>query len=198
MKIPKALGSSSVTNIASNLELDNPEDCSQCVWGQRCRWELRGKAKLCILCWDNKQRCEPVGASGALPPLKRIMEELKDMEGALKQKQAQVVGNSLELLELNKTLKEVPEGIQGVIGGIKDQRRMDSKILGILQEIQSTMQDYMWKSTLGMRSRMESMDRDEELVGLEKEKEVLAKKVLEMEVSDTLFALDEVGQTLWE
>ena len=45
---------------------------------------------------------------------------------------------------------------------------------------------------------MESINGDEELVELEREKAEQVKKVLEMEVSDALFTLDEVSQTLWE
>ena len=83
-KMPKASGSGSMINVASYSELDSLEDCLQCICqGQRCTWDLRGKAKSCIPCWDNKQRCEPVGASGAHPPLKRIMEEPEDTEGLL-------------------------------------------------------------------------------------------------------------------
>jgi len=120
------------------------EDCFQCIhqsW--RCTWELKGKSKSCVLCWDNKQCCEPVGASGALSSLKRIAEDLEDVEGAPKKKRVQVVGNSLELLELNKTLKEISEGIQGGIGGINDWRRMDAKVLSVLQDIWSLMWDFM-------------------------------------------------------
>ena len=54
-----------------------------------------------------------------------------------------VVGNSLELLKLNKTLKAVLEGIQGIIGGIEDQRRNDIKILCVLQDIWSVIWDYV-------------------------------------------------------
>ena len=110
--IPKAPGSGLVTNMASDLELDDPKDYLHCVCqGWRCTWELRGKDKSCIPCQDNKQRCEPVRAGGAHPPLNRIMEELEDVEGAPKWKLAQVVGNSSELVELNKTLNKVSEGI---------------------------------------------------------------------------------------
>ena len=45
---------------------------------------------------------------------------------------------------------------------------------------------------------MESVDGDQELSELEKEKAKQAKKPLEMEVSDTLFTLDEVSQMLQE
>ena len=82
-KIPKASGSRSMTNIVSDMDLNNPEDCSQCIHqGQRCMWELRGKAKSCIPCQDNKQRCELVRAGRGLLPLKRIMEEPEDMGGS--------------------------------------------------------------------------------------------------------------------
>jgi len=69
------------------------------------------------------------------------------------------------------------------------------------QDIQSSLQDYVWKSALGMRSGTESMDGAQELAELEKEKEELAKKVSEMEVEkellDMLFLLDDADQTLW-
>ena len=91
------------------------------------------------------------------PLLKRISEELEDAEGAPKWKGAWVVGNSLELLELNMMLKAILEGIQGVIGGTNVQRRMDAKILGVLQDIWSSLQDYVWKSALGMRSGKEGV-----------------------------------------
>jgi len=51
-----------------------------------------------------------------------------------------------------------------------------------------------------MRSGTESMDGSQELAELVKEKEVLAKKVLEMEVEkellDVLFPLDGMNETL--
>ena len=83
-------------------------------------------------------------------------------------KWARVVGNSSELLKLNKTLKAVLEGIQGIIRGIEDQRRNDVKILGVLQDIWSAMQDYVWKSPPETGSGTESVNRDEELAELEK------------------------------
>ena len=49
-----------------------------------------------------------------------------------------------------------------------------------------------------MKSGTESVNGDEELAELEKEKEELATKVLELEVLDALFTLDEVSQMLWE
>jgi len=107
-----------------------------------------------------------------------------------------VVGNSSELLELNKMLKEISEGIQGVIGGVNDQRRMDVKVLGVLQDIQSSMWDFMWKS----REESQSFNRDVNLSELCREQE-LAKKALEMEMEkgkglDLLFLLDELDQML--
>ena len=81
-KIPKVSGSGPFVNLVSDFELDSCEDCFQYICqGNRCTQELKGKAKSCIPCWDNK-RCEPVGASGAHPPLRRIVE------GAQKWKQA--------------------------------------------------------------------------------------------------------------
>jgi len=75
---------------------------------------------------------------------------------------------------------------------------MDVKILGVLQDIQSIMQDYVWKSALGTQSGMESINGDQELLELQKEKEEQAKKVSEMEVMESLFTLEEMNQTLRE
>jgi len=200
--MPKALGSGSVMNVTLDTDLDSLEDCLQCVrrsW--RCLWDLKGKAKSCIPCQDNKQRCEPVRAGGVVPQ-KRITEEPEDAEGALKWKQAQVAGNSLELLELNKTLKAMSEGIQGLIGGVDDRRKMDLKILGVLQDIQSVMQDFVWKSESDAWSAMQSIDGDQELVDLLWEKEEQEKKVSEMDVENTLlgelFPPEDLNQTLRE
>jgi len=104
----------------------------------------------------------------------------------------------LELLELNKTLKAMLEGIQGIIGGIDDWRWNDVKILGVLQDIQSAMWYYMWKSPLETGSGTESVNGDGKLAELEKEKAEQAKKVLEMEVLDALFTMNEVSQMLQE
>ena len=59
-KMPKALGSGPTISLGSDSDLDNWEDCDMCLrqnW--KCTWDLRGKAKSCIPCQDNKQRCEP-------------------------------------------------------------------------------------------------------------------------------------------
>ena len=90
-------------------------------------------------CWDNKQRCEPAGASRKLPSLKRVLEEAEETEEAPKQKQAHVVGNNSEMAKLNRTLWAVSEGIQGVIQGIDDPRKMVIKILGVLLNIWGVM-----------------------------------------------------------
>ena len=60
-----------LTVMALDSDLDACKDCLQCIcWGRRCLWELQGKAKLCMRCWDNKQKCDPARVSGAHPPLK--------------------------------------------------------------------------------------------------------------------------------
>ena len=59
-----------------------------------------------------------------------------------------MVGNSLELSNLNKTLKPVSEGIQGLIRGIEDWRKMDVNIFRVLQDTWSAMQDLVWKPGL--------------------------------------------------
>ena len=101
-----------------------------------------------------------------------------------------MAGNSLELLELNKNLKAMSEGIQGLIGGVDDWRKMDLKILGVLQDIWSVMQDFVWKSKSDAWSAMESVDGDQE------------KKVSEMDVENTLwgelFPPEDLNQMLRE
>ena len=130
------------------------------------------------------------------------MEEPEDLEGAPKQKWAWVAGNSLELLELNNTLKAVSEGIQGIIGRVDNWRKMDLKILGVLQDIQSVMQDFVWKSELDAQSTTQSIDGDQELADLLQEKEEQEKKTLEMDVENTLsgelFPPEDLNQTLRE
>jgi len=69
------------------------------------------------------------------PFLKRILEEGEEPEEAPKRKQARVVGSNSEMVELNKTLQSISEGIQGVIRGIDDRRKNDVKILGALLDI---------------------------------------------------------------
>ena len=101
--------------------------------------------KSCIPCQDNKQWCEPARASGKLPSLKRVLEEAEELEEAPKWKQVCVAGSNLEMVELNRMLQSISEGIQGVIGGIDDWRKNDVKILGVLLDIWSVMWDYMWK-----------------------------------------------------
>ena len=56
------------------------------------------------------------------------------MEEGPKKKQNKVVAISLGMTELNKTLKEILEGIQGVIREIHDQRKMDIKIHHVLED----------------------------------------------------------------
>ena len=59
-KVPKVSGSRPTISIVSNSDLDNWEECEMCFrrnW--KCTWDLRGKAKLCIPCRDNKQWCKP-------------------------------------------------------------------------------------------------------------------------------------------
>ena len=154
-------------SIGSNLDLDNREEYDMCFHQSRkCTWDLRGKAKSCIPCRDNKQWCEP-----KLPSLKRIPEEVEELEEALKQKWAHVVGGNLEMAELNRMLRSISEGIQGVIGGIDDQRKNNVKILGVLHDIRSVMWDYMWKAELDAWSNTRSVDGDQELAGLEREQE---------------------------
>ena len=52
---------------------------------------------------------------------------------------------SSEIVELNEMLKEISEGIKGLIGEIHDWRNMDVKIHYTLEDIWSTMQDLVWK-----------------------------------------------------
>ena len=67
-------------------------------------WDLKGKAKSCIPCQDNKQRCEPVRAKRVVPQ-KRIMEEPGkkaseiDVENTL-------LGKFFPLEDLNQMLRE--------------------------------------------------------------------------------------------
>jgi hypothetical protein len=67
------------------------------------------------------------------------------------------------------------EGIQALIRGIDNQRKMDLKILGVLQDIWSVMWDYVWKSESDAQSNTQSIDRDQELAELEREKEEVEK-----------------------
>jgi len=49
-KVPKASGSGPTISVGSDSDLDNQE-CNMCFCKSRkCMWDLRGKAKLCILC----------------------------------------------------------------------------------------------------------------------------------------------------
>ena len=165
-------------------------------------WELRGKVKSCILYWDNKQKCKPVRAGRKLSSLKRVPEEAEEAEGPLKQKWAHVTGNTSEMLDLNRTLQAISEGIQGVILGIEDRRKMDVKILGVLQDIWSAMRDYVWKSESDAQSNMWSIDGGQELVELEWEEEEVEKKPSEMDVENTLseelFPSEDLNQMLRE
>jgi len=131
---------------------------------------LRGKAKSCIPCQDNKQHCEPQLESKQ-PSLKRVPEEGEEPEEALKWKQTCVMGSNSEMAELNRTLRSISEGIQGVIGGIEDRRKMDVKIHRVLLDIWSMMCDFMWKAELDAWSNMRSVDGDQELVELEQEEQ---------------------------
>ena len=199
-KVPKVSGSRPTISVRSDSELDNQEECEMYFRrGRKCTWDLRGKAKLCILCRDNKQHCEPQLESKQ-PSLKRVPEEGEELEGAPKRKQAHVVGRNSEMAELNKMLRSISEGIQGIIGGIEDRRKMDVKIHGVLLNIQSVMRDYVWKVESDARSDMRSVDGDQELVELEQEEQ--EKKALEMDVenvlSEELFPAEDLNQMLRE
>ena len=104
------------------------------------------------------------------------------------------------MAELNKTLRSISEGIQGVIGGIEDWRKMDVKIHGVLLDIRSTMRDFMWKVESDAQSNTRSMDGDQELAELEQEEQ--EKKASEMDVenalSEELFPAEDLNETLRE
>ena len=202
-KMPKDLGSGPTISLGSDSDLDNWEDCDMCFRrNQKCTWDLRGKAKSCIPCWDNKQWCEPAGASRKLPSLKRVPEEAEELEEALKWKRAHVAGSNSEMAELNRMLRSISEGIQGVIRGIDDRRKNDVKILGVLLDIWSVMWDYVWKAELDAWSNTRSVDGDQELVGLEREQEEVEKKASEMDVENALleefFPPEDLNETLRE
>ena len=79
---------------------------------------------------------------------------------------------------------------------------MDAKTFGVLQDIRSALQDLVWKSRLDTWSMTESVDEDREVSELREEKEEQEKKASEKEVestlSEVLFSLDDVNQTLQE
>ena len=104
------------------------------------------------------------------------------------------------MVELNKTLWSILEGIQGIIRGIDDWRKMDVKIHGVFLDIQSAIRDYEWKAESDTRSDTRSVDGDQELAELEQEEQ--EKKVSEMDVenvlSEELFPAEDLNQTLRE
>jgi len=104
------------------------------------------------------------------------------------------------MAELNRTLRSILEGIQGVIGGIEDRRKMDVKIHGVLLDIRSAMRDYVWKAESDAWSNTRSVDGDQELAELEQEEQ--EKKALEMDVenalSEELFLVEDLNETLRE
>jgi len=86
-----------------------------------------------IPCWDNKQKCKPVGASRAQVPLKGIWEESEDMEtGAKKWRKvfSGVLAMVGSLMELGETMKMILAGIQLLRMKMDEWRKINMGVIG--------------------------------------------------------------------
>ena len=85
------------------------------------------------------------------------------------------------LVELREMMKTTSEGIQSVREKMEEQKKVDVACYQALLDIQRSLQDLVWKSTLETRSGRESVDGSQELLELVKEREEFQRKVLELE-----------------
>ena len=83
------------------------------------------------------------------------------------------------LVELGEIMKAISEAIQSLRVKMEEQRKVNITCYQALMDILRTMQDLVWKSAPETRSGMESVDGNEELSELVKEKEDFQRRAME-------------------